>query len=280
LSARAVRTCWAADRRTARSVAGLLLAALAAAPVARAEDPRRPARAATPPLADAPSAPAEPATPPGYDLAVELGFASFEQGDYRAAREQFAAAHALYPNARTLRALGKVEYELSQYLPSIVFLEAALASSERPLTASQRVETEELLARVRSHVAPVILGVSPLGARLLLDGVAVDLPPGGRFLLPVGDHLLEASAPGRLAERHVLHVEPGHELRLNVLLSASPNAAEPERRPLYKNPWLWGGVVVVVSAAVVAGVAVALHDPETRQPSGGSSGLTITLPEP
>ena len=62
------------------------------------------------------------APPRGYDEAVETALAEFEAGNYAEARSQLFKAHSIFPNARTLRALGKAEYELKNYREAIDYL--------------------------------------------------------------------------------------------------------------------------------------------------------------
>ncbi|HEX6239538.1 MAG TPA: hypothetical protein VFZ61_01540, partial [Polyangiales bacterium] len=50
--------------------------------------------------------------PPGYADAIEQALSELEAANYPEAREEFQRAHAIYPNARTLRGLGMVEFEL------------------------------------------------------------------------------------------------------------------------------------------------------------------------
>lgn len=50
--------------------------------------------------------------PAGYRDAIDTALQEMGLGNYEEAREQFARAHALSPNARTLRGLGISEFEL------------------------------------------------------------------------------------------------------------------------------------------------------------------------
>jgi hypothetical protein len=65
------------------------------------------------------------------------------------AREELRRAHAIFPNARTLRGLGMVEFELRSYVQSVQLLEQALAASVKPLDGKLRTDTEALLARAQ-----------------------------------------------------------------------------------------------------------------------------------
>jgi Flp pilus assembly protein TadD len=66
---------------------------------------------------------------PAYREAIEHGLAEYRAGNFAEARALFLRAHAISPNARTLRGLGIVEYELRNYAEAIVRLRQALAST-------------------------------------------------------------------------------------------------------------------------------------------------------
>jgi hypothetical protein len=108
------------------------------------------------------------------------------------------------------------------------------------------------------------------------------LGPGSELVLAVGDHTLEFRAPGRIAEKRALRVKGGEQDTLRVTLAAlnTPDltrgpADEPTKRPVYKNPWLWTALGVVVAGAVT-GTAVALtlgdSSPKSEAPYPGMSG--------
>jgi hypothetical protein len=59
------------------------------------------------------------AVPTGYREAVDEGLAEMELKNFEEAGEQFRRAHALYPNARTLRGLGFVERPARFDLPAV-----------------------------------------------------------------------------------------------------------------------------------------------------------------
>ena len=90
----------------------------------------------------APAAPASGASadlePAGYRDTVERAVLEFAAGHFEESRALFARAHALFPNARTLRGLGMAEFELRNYVIAIEHLEAALANQARPLDEDLR----------------------------------------------------------------------------------------------------------------------------------------------
>jgi hypothetical protein len=219
--------------------------------------------------------------PAGYEQTVDLAFKEFELGNYPEARTRFLEAHKLLPNARTFRALGMVEYELRNYGDAIEQLQQALSSKVRPLEGESRAETEALLARAKGYIARINLEVNPGVATVVVDGMPVQMPPGGTLLLQVGDHNLEFRAPGRLAETRRLKIKGGEEETLKVVLPPAMEASAPpraEKKPLIKNPWLWTAVGVVVAGAA-AGTAIALTHGDTKtqtaEPYGGNAGAAV-----
>ena len=214
--------------------------------------------------------------PPEYRATVGNALAEHEAGHFEEARTLMLQAHAMFPNARTLRGLGMVAFELRSYAESVRWLEQALASPVRPLEGELRGQTEALLTRARSFTGRLHVELTPATARLLLDGLEIAPLDRASLLLDVGEHALEAQAESYLPERRTVRVVGGEEqtLRLTLVpvatgplrMDAQPLAtpAEPsERRAWYRNPWLWVSVGVVVVAGAATATALALtrdHD--------------------
>lgn len=232
---------------------------------------------AGPALADA-----RDADPPGYAEAVSQALSELESGNYPEAREEFLRAHAAFPNARTSRGLGMVEFELRNYPACVRHLETALASSVRPLDRRLRAETETLLERARRYVGRLRLETEPADATLTVDGTEVALDAEGMLLMDVGNHVLEVRAAGRVTEQRTLRITGGAQTELRVALrlpESGPTVAkhqgvpaEPASRgeapstatPVYKKWWIWTSVaLVVVGGATVA--AVLLTRDTTRE---------------
>lgn len=239
------------------------------------------------------------AAPAGYDEAVDLALQEFQSGNFAEARSQFTKAHEIFPNARTLRALGKTEYELKNYRVASRYLERALASEVRPLTRQQRQEAERLHQSARGYLAHYHISLQPADAKLVLDGAPIAMPDDGTLVLEVGDHTLEALAKGYASERRTLRVVGGRTEQLAFDLrplkptpvaqplppvslpapEASPAApVEQDGTPIRRKWWLWTGVVGVVAGGAIAAVLLTMKKPEPQQPSGGSLGLDIQVP--
>jgi hypothetical protein len=228
--------------------------------------------------------------PHAYDLAIDRAVDEHERGHFEEAREHFREAHELYPNARTLRGLGKVEFELRNYGESAKFLQAALSEQTRPLGAELRAEVETLLERARAYVGEVHVAVQPGTATVSVDGVTGASGPEAALNPLVGDHVLEFRASGRLPERRQISVRGRDQINVQVVLTPPDNGApasaawlpverRPEQTPTYKKWWVWTavGVAVAGAATAVAVAAVRARSNDTRL-SGGTSGVVIPNP--
>jgi tetratricopeptide (TPR) repeat protein len=211
------------------------------------------------------------AEPAGYRTAIGAGIEEFDLNHFTEAREHFARAHALFPNARTLRGLGLCDFELRRYVAAVQYLKEALASDVKQLDGKLRKETEAMLARAQGYVGTLHVHAQPAEALVTVDGISVTPAADGGLLLEVGDHVLEVRATGFVTQRRELQVRGGQDESIDIALAAielqpeevaaahEPAGAptKPARKPLYKQWWLWTAVGVVV-AGVATGTAVAL----------------------
>jgi tetratricopeptide (TPR) repeat protein len=255
---------------------GLLLLALALCSFGRSTAVRA--------EADRTKAVTKDAAPPGYEQSVERALREFELANYAEARTMLLNAHALFPNARTLRGLGMVEYELKNYPAAAAYLEQALASRERPLTPEQRTSVEELRRAAQGYIGRYTLALRPGGATVLVDGDAPNIDARGLLVLVVGDHQIEVSAEGYHAQRRTLHVVGGEARALDLVLlpitsseTSAANAPANVDKPLYKKWWLWTTIGLVVAAGVTTGVVLATREHTPQEPTGGSLNETIRL---
>ena len=245
-------------------------------------------------VAPQPAAALAPNESPEYRAAIDAAVVEHDAGHFVEARAQFLRAHEISPNARTLRGLGMVEFELRNYGECVRYLEQALKSDVRSLDDDLRDETQALLERAKAYVGEVHVAVDPGTASVVVDGVTVASGPEASFVLVVGDHELEFRARGHLPEKRAINIRGGDQKTIRVTLS-SPTAAEvgptnsalmntqasprSERQPLVKKWWLWTAVGVVVAGATVATVLATRPDKEVRTDapvqSGNPAGVTI-----
>lgn len=197
--------------------------------------------------------------PPGYRELVDEALREYDAGNFHEARALFVRAHEKLPNARTLRGIGKAEFELRNYPASLAALESALRSPMRPLDGKLRVDAEQLLARARSFVGELKVEARPAYTELLLDGVPTTLSADQRLFVKMGEHVLDARAPGHLPEKRRLTVRGGETETVVILFrpTAEPVAERGSARGWYKSPWLWGGIGAVLVGGVTAGALAA-----------------------
>jgi hypothetical protein len=203
--------------------------------------------------------------PPDYLKLVERALSEYNQGHYAEARGLLAQAHARYPNARTLRGLGMVEFELRHYASSAAYLEQALASRARPLGGPLRAETEALLSRAYGFVGRITLQVRPVSVhepQLTVNAIPAEIPADGTLLLDVGDHFISVKAANFSEARRALSVFGGEVSTLRVELT--PVDRQAKRGPLYKKWWLWTAVGLVVAGAAT-GITVGLMKNRDQQ---------------
>lgn len=233
--------------------------------------------------------------PAEYRQLVSDAVAEFDAKNFAESRALFARADALASNARTLRGIGLAEFELRAYRDCIAHLEQALASQAKPLTGAMRAETERVLERARGFVGKVQLLVEPANATVSINGVAAAEGEQRELLLEMGEYVLEITAPARLSTRRVVRISGGENETLQITLSAPPVEPEPVRavplvapittperseRRVYKSPWLWTAVgVVLVGAGVGLGLALSKDSKTTTEPAyGGDTGAIFRGP--
>ncbi|MET0341642.1 MAG: PEGA domain-containing protein [Polyangiales bacterium] len=224
------------------------------------------------------------ADPPGYRKLVEEGLREYDLGNLAEARTLFTRAHALFPNARTHRALGKTEFELRNYEASIAQLGAALTSKVRVLPLDLRRETNDLIARARNFTGRLIVDTRPPATEVVVDGVPSSRAPGEALVLDVGDHVIEARTRGYVPVTKRISLQSGETLTLAVVFArtqpmpvtvtttqpGAAHAVKSERTRTWRNPWLWTTVGIVLAGAA-AGASVWLtrdRDPRTTYDRG------------
>lgn len=174
-----------------------------------------------------------PAKHAQYRELVEKALQEYALGHWPEARVFFSDAHALWPNARTLRGLGMTCYEGRSYVEAIGFLEQALESPTQPLTPRLATEAQGILAQAKRFVAPTFIDTSPERTELSLDEQPLKRQKDGAVLLNPGEHVLQVASPGYQTERRTLHAEAGRELHVQVDLRSvgelQPSAASVSR---------------------------------------------------
>ena len=134
----------------------------------------------------------------------------------------FREMHAMAPSARTLWSLGRVHYELAEYVVAIDYLEQALADPRRALEGEPREQATALRDRALALVAEVDVQVTPPEATILLDDVVAREP---RVRLDPGEHVIRFELAGHQATVRRIVVRGGERETLRVELAPVAGAA-------------------------------------------------------
>ena len=241
-------------RRLRGSAIALFLGVLGATPLARAQpEPSAEARA-------------------HFGRAVDL----FEAGDLRAALVEFERAYELSARPSLLFNLAATHQALHEYPEAVDALRRFLAATEGQ-RSRQRAEAERALRGLLPLLARVRVACDPPTATLTIDGRAAT---GDVLTVGPGPHVIEASAPQRIAQRVEVRVASGDDTVLRLVLPPVPApvavlapvapptpavlapVARATPRPWFTRAWVWAvtGGALAVGATVTAVLAVQAHD--------------------
>jgi tetratricopeptide (TPR) repeat protein len=210
-----------------------------------------------------------------YQKLVQQALHEYELGNFSEAKSFFAQAHALSPNARTLRGLGMSAYELRNYVEAIGYFDQALNSPDRPLTVPMRGEVSQLLKQARGFVTRLRVKLEPASAELRIDTRPVSKDAAGFVMLDPGAHELVAEARDYEPATRTIRTDGGEELTVGITLHAAGQAkdeaaveapaplaaTEPTKQAARQatssvGPWILIGVSAAVTIA--GGVLLAL----------------------
>ncbi len=206
----------------------------------------------------------EDSPPPEYEQLVQQALEESAAGRFEEARVLFRQAHAVFPNARTLRGIGMVAFEVRDYPDAIRNLRQALAAERRPLTDAQRAEVTDTLERAYDFVGRYDLDAVPEGATILVDGHEAESDADRTLLLPVGRHAVVVRTAARSwdgrwtvrgGENEPLPIvfDTPEPLTAPAPAPAAPVVAAPPPPPDPMPP-----TVVTIVGAVVAAIGIAL----------------------
>jgi hypothetical protein len=170
--------------------------------------------------------------PEGYRGLVEDGIAEYDANHFHEARALFWQAYSLHANARVMRCLGMVEFELRNYRDSAAWLGHALSSQVHPLTPELRAETERLVARANGFIAKLQLTLTPAETAVLIDGAPDQLATQGTLLLEAGEHTLTFRAPGYVTQQRLLEARGGEVQGWSIRLDPEAQARLPDEAPV------------------------------------------------
>jgi tetratricopeptide (TPR) repeat protein len=153
-----------------------------------------------------------------YRELIAKALQEYSLGHWPEARVFFMDAHALWPNARTLRGLGMASYEARSYVEAIGYLEQAIGNKTQPLTPKLAAEAQSILEQAKRFVSTIHLETEPQSADVTVDDEPVKYRPDGAMLLDPGDHTLQVASSGYVSDSRTLHAEAGRDLHVRVVL--------------------------------------------------------------
>jgi hypothetical protein len=247
----------------------VLAAVFAAAGMAAAAPAFVAAQGAAP--APVPATASPPADDGSYEGLIGEAVQEYASGNFAEARALFERAHALKPNARTLRGLGVTAFELKRYVESLRELQASLDDSRNPLTDAQRQEVQALIPKARRFVGRIRLEVT--GAKAAPEVYVDDRRVAGTELwLDLGTYRVSIRAAGYREAALRLVVEGGEDTVQHVELvpldvapraslapgSGAPAGATAGDQSVVGKWWFWTGIGAVVLGGTAVALAVAL----------------------
>lgn len=228
-------------------------------------------------LALSPCAAAAQATAPApaqagasYRELIRRAVQEYELGNWAEAKLFFSDAHALNPNARTMRGLGLVAYALRNYVEADSWFQQALESQAEPLPEKLRVEVSEYQRLSEHFLAHLRVVVDPAEAEIRLDDKLLEasaMAGGGAAAVNPGPHELMISREGYETVRRHLELDAAANIELSFRLHAlqpvlppqppQPLAAviplpEPKHPAPQPNAPFIGGWLVAGSSAALA----------------------------
>jgi hypothetical protein len=150
------------------------------------------------------------------------GVALHEAGNFAGAIEKYRAAYARWKNPKILTNVGTVAWELGRFVEAAEAYDQYLADAA-PNDPS-RAEVEKALAEVVPKVATLDVDAAR-GARVTIDGRAIEHGRLDRIRVEPGTHTVEASSAGSTVKQSV-DAKVGSTARVS-LVGPAPAAVQP-----------------------------------------------------
>ncbi len=226
----------------------LSLAALLAAPGARADDPK-----------DAPSA----SKSEEASRRFKSGVAFYKDHDFTAALVEFKAAYELVPNYNVLYNLGQTARELKDYAAALDAYERYLREGGAKIAPARRKEVAAAVDELRTKVGRLKIAINVDGAQVTIDDVPVGTSPlAAPVTVNIGRRKLSASSSGYVPAQRVVDVagtgDTDVTLELTKLVTTPPPGTPPPPAPLAFPIYTWAAAGATGATAIVTVVLGAL----------------------
>lgn len=194
----------------------------------------------------------------------EAGNLLFAQQAHAPALEKYKEAIALWDHPLIRLNMAITELRLDRVLEAADHLDAALRYGAAPF---QEQEYRNALAQQREvarRVGYVKASCTVPGAQLLLDGAPwLTCPARAKRRVLVGPHVLLLQKDDHASVGRRVIVAAGATIEEALELDAQPASSDRRHWPLWRNPWIWGGVAAV-ALGVGATFGVAANKDQDR----------------
>ncbi len=187
-----------------------------------------------------------------YDRLIDAALTEFGSGRYEEALTLFEQAYAKKPSARAQRGMAKALFELRAYSRCVSTLETALANPLEPLTGSLRDDASALRDRAQHFVGRALVGVTPSGAQLLVDGRPATCQPPVGCALDLGPHTFHLAAADYQPTERVIEIRPRVTTEVRLQLAPVPKASAAVASPPSRAVPV--GLAIGTTALAAAGV--------------------------
>jgi hypothetical protein len=211
-----------------------------------------------------------------YRSLIADALAAYEDGRFVVALARFEEAYALRPNARAMRGVALVRFELGDHVQTLRAVDVALACPIDPLPEDLRAQLLEVRTRAAARLERVVVSLEPRGATLRIDGKDAETNERGELWLAPGVHRVEARQVGFSVEIRAIEASPGGVRTLAITLAPVFLHSESAPEPRKLSTWGWGSAAAVglVGSGVSIWQSVSLSRVLSRCQLGEARGAT------
>ncbi|MBK6534358.1 MAG: PEGA domain-containing protein [Deltaproteobacteria bacterium] len=163
------------------------------------------------------SAQAQPRS--GRSPAFDRGVAALEAGRYGDAVGDLEEAVRTDPTPLAIYNLGLAYRGVGRSADAVAAFERYVGAPERRANPAVLAAVRQEIATLRARIATLIVDTDPPDATVTIDGRPASDGRGG-VRLDAGAHIIEASAPGRRAQRQSVTLRAGVQERVTIRLVA------------------------------------------------------------
>jgi hypothetical protein len=154
------------------------------------------------------------------NLLFQRGADAIRAGDVKSALVHFESAYAKSPHFAVLYNIGRAHAALGDASAAVQAYERYLAEGKDAIPAERHALVEAEIRRQAALTGQLVVEVSPMQAKVFLDGAEVVGRMGQKMRLKPGIHRLLATHPGHASAEQMLTLAKGEEER--VLLTLAP----------------------------------------------------------